>query len=157
MFNFLGHLHDLVGTRYTLCASWGPKLHSRERLVELCQTALDTRHFSSGSAATTRGLATWMDASLAGRCMRAAGYALTARQYWDSREDVREGSACKHDDMTVCSQCLVPICNDCWVLRRTMRGYQALWSVLFCWIRRMVHSRRKRDMVGSHKCLSSLQ
>ena len=28
-------------------------------------------------------------------------------------EDVRRTAACKHDDVTVCSQCDVPICNDC--------------------------------------------
>ena len=67
-------------------------MHTRERLVEMCTAAIQSRRLSSGTAAKMRGLATWMDAALAGRCLRAAGHALTARQYWDQCEEVTEGS-----------------------------------------------------------------
>ncbi|CAK0895584.1 unnamed protein product, partial [Prorocentrum cordatum] len=67
MFNFLGHLHDLVRTCYALGATWGPKLHTRERLVEMCMAAVQSGRLSSGTAAKMRGLATWMDAALAVR------------------------------------------------------------------------------------------
>ena len=92
VFNFLGHLHDLARTAYSLSATWGPKLHTRERLVEMAMAAIRSRHLSSGTASKMRGLASWMDAALAGRCLRAAGHALTARQYWDRGGDVFEGS-----------------------------------------------------------------
>ena len=31
-------------------------------------------------------------------------------------QDVRRSPKCKHDDISVCSLCDIPICNDCWIL-----------------------------------------
>ena len=33
-------------------------------------------------------------------------------------EDVLRGARCTHDDLTVCSRCQIPICNDCWRLSK---------------------------------------
>ncbi|CAK0873242.1 unnamed protein product, partial [Prorocentrum cordatum] len=92
MFAFLGHLHDLCRTAWSMAAAWGPKLLSRERLVEMCEGAIRTQRLSSGQAAKLRGFASWMDSSLAGRCMRGAMHAFIARQYWDGDERVQPGS-----------------------------------------------------------------
>ena len=93
MFNFLGHLHDFTQVSWSKVMLWGPKLTIRERLVEMCSQALTALRLSSGQAAKIRGLASWLDASLAGRCMRGAMHAYIARQYWDQGEQVVRGSS----------------------------------------------------------------
>ena len=47
---------------------------------------------SSGLASKIRGLATWLDSGLSGRCLRGPKYGLPARQYWESEEAIHEGS-----------------------------------------------------------------
>ena len=89
---FLGHIHDLCRAAWSGFVVWGPKLGARERLTELCAQAIAQRSLTPGAAAKMRGLASWIDSSLCGRCLRGAMSALIARQYWEPCEEVADGS-----------------------------------------------------------------
>jgi len=73
-------------------ASFGPKLHTRERLIEMCRAALASDTLTSGEAAKIRGLAMWLDNALEGRSLRGAMHGLTASQYWHNGVRVGKNS-----------------------------------------------------------------
>ena len=83
---FLGHMHDLTRLRTDQAVCYGPRPKTRDNLIDLIDSALSSRKLTSGAAAKTRGIATWLDTGLAGRCCRGAMCALTARQYWEKSE-----------------------------------------------------------------------
>ena len=87
---FLGHLHDMSRIQTDQAVCYGPKPKMREHLIELIDQALKSGRLTSGTAAKMRGIATWLDTGMAGRPCRGALTALTARQYWESREDITE-------------------------------------------------------------------
>ena len=101
MVTFLGHLHDLCRTPWSGNVVWGPRLSTREKVADIIDHALASKHLSSGEAAKLRGLCTWLDSSLSGRALRGAMYALTARQYWDHSTLIEPGST-----LHICLQCL---------------------------------------------------
>ena len=80
--HFLGHLHDWSRTALSGQMVWAPQLGAHERLTELCHHAVNEMRMFSGLASKVRGLATWLNSGLGGRCLRGATCALTASQYW---------------------------------------------------------------------------
>ena len=80
---FLGHIHDLSRLRTDRAIAYGPKHTTRDNMEALITQAIERFRLSSGEAAKLRGIATWLDSGLAGRCCRGAMTALTARQYWE--------------------------------------------------------------------------
>ena len=80
---FLGHIHDLTRLKTDGAVIYGPKPSMRANMEALITKALRENVMSSGAAAKVRGIGTWLDTGMAGRCCRGAMAALTARQHWE--------------------------------------------------------------------------
>jgi len=87
---FLGHIHDLSRMATDQAVCYGPKHSMRENLLALIREAYEADRLTSGAAAKMRGIATWLDTGLQGRCCRGALSALVARQYWELTTDITE-------------------------------------------------------------------
>ena len=77
---FLAHLRDWSRTAHSGVMVWAPNLGAREGLTELCRQAAVPMHLSSGLASEIRGLATWLESSLVGRCLCGAMCGLITKQ-----------------------------------------------------------------------------
>jgi hypothetical protein len=87
---FLGHIHDLSRIRTDHAICYGPKPSMRANMESLIVEALQEGRLTAGTAAKMRGIGTWLDTGLAGRCCRGAMTALTARQYWEHGEGMTQ-------------------------------------------------------------------
>ena len=87
---FLGHIHDLSRMMTDNAIVFGPKPGLREKIVDKIDEILRLGELSPGQASKLRGVLTWLDTCITGKCCRGALGALIARQYWEQTSAITE-------------------------------------------------------------------
>ena len=49
-------------------------------------------------------------------------------------EDIVRGAQCVHDEHTVCSQCQIPTCDECWTILEQRKDSKSSMQRQLCWI-----------------------